>query len=85
MVPVSANTMPYVNPAVDRLLDEAAQEFNIGRQNELLAKLHEIIVDDAPWIFIVHDLNPRALSPRVKGFVPPQSWFVDLTSVSVVK
>src|SRR6266849_5074702 len=32
--------------------------------------------DDAPWIFVAHDLNPRALSPRVKGFVQPQSWFV---------
>jgi peptide/nickel transport system substrate-binding protein len=83
VVPVSLNTMPYINPEVDRLLDEAAQTFDIGRQNEILAKLHEIIVDDAPWIFIVHDLNPRALSPKVKGFVPPQSWFVDLTSVSV--
>jgi hypothetical protein len=27
----------------------------------------------------VHDLNPRAMSPKVKGFVQPQSWFVDLT------
>jgi peptide/nickel transport system substrate-binding protein len=85
VVPVSLNTMPYINPEVDKLLDEAAQTFDIGRQNEILAKLHEIVVDDAPWIFIVHDLNPRALSAKVKGFVPPQSWFVDLTSVSVGK
>jgi peptide/nickel transport system substrate-binding protein len=40
-------------------------------------------VDDAPGIFVAHDLNPRALSPKVKGFVQPQSWFVDLTPVSV--
>jgi hypothetical protein len=38
-----------------------------------------MIVEDAPWIFVVHDLNPRAMSPKVKGFVQPQSWFVDLT------
>ena len=44
-----------------------------------------VLVDDAPWIFIVHDLNPRAMSAKVKGFVQPQSWFVDLTSVSVTK
>src|SRR5205814_939701 len=50
---------------------------------QILARLHELIVDDAPWIFVVHDQNPRALSARVKGFVPPQSWFVDLTSVTV--
>ena len=46
-------------------------------------RLHEIVVDDAPWIFVVHDQNPRALSPKVKGFVQPQSWFVDLTAVTV--
>jgi len=31
----------------------------------------------------VHDQNPRALSAKVKGFVQPQSWFADLTSVTV--
>jgi hypothetical protein len=31
----------------------------------------------------VHDLNPRAMSRRVTGFTPVQSWFVDLTRVNV--
>jgi hypothetical protein len=31
----------------------------------------------------VHDLNPRAMSQEVRGFVSPQSWFVDLTLVRV--
>ena len=42
-------------------------------------------MDDAPWILIVHDLNPRAMTTKVKGFVQPQSWFVDLTLVSLGK
>jgi ABC-type transport system substrate-binding protein len=46
-------------------------------------KAHERLVDNPPWLFIVHDLNPRAMSPKVRGFVSPQSWFVDLTLVSV--
>ena len=77
--PVGANRMPYLNPEVDRLIEAAESEFDLDKQNQILAKVHEIIVDDAPWVFIVHDLNPRALSPKVKGFVQPQSWFVDLT------
>ena len=44
---------------------------------------HQRLVDNPPWLFIVHDLNPRALSKKVKGFVSPQSWFVDLSLVSV--
>ncbi len=46
-------------------------------------KAHERLVDNPPWLYIVHDLNPRAMSPKVRGFVSPQSWFVDLTLVSV--
>jgi len=83
VVPVSVNTMPYINPEADKLIDEAERTFDIAKQNEILARLHEVIVDDAPWIFVVHDQNPRALSPKVKGFVQPQSWFVDLTAVTV--
>ncbi len=83
VVPVAVNTMPYINPEADRLIDEAERTFDVGKQNEILARLHELVVDDAPWIFVVHDQNPRALSARVKGFVQPQSWFVDLTSVTV--
>jgi len=41
------------------------------------------VVDQAPWLFICHDLNPRAFSPKLKGFAPAQSWFVNLSSVSM--
>jgi len=85
VVPNSVNTMPYINPEADATIEAAEKTFDVKEQDRLLGKLHEIIVDDAPWIFIVHDLNPRAMSAKVKGFVQPQSWFVDLTSVSLTK
>ena len=44
---------------------------------------HERLVDNPPWLYIVHDLNPRAMSKRVQGFVSPQSWFVDLARVDL--
>jgi hypothetical protein len=44
---------------------------------------HERLVDNPPWLYVVHDLNPRGMSKKVHGFVSPQSWFVDLTRVSV--
>jgi ABC-type transport system substrate-binding protein len=50
---------------------------------EAYRKAHERLVDNPPWLYIVHDLNPRAMSPKIKGFVSPQSWFVDLTLVSM--
>ena len=47
------------------------------------AHAHERVVDNPPWLFIVHDLNPRAMSRRVHGFTSAQSWFQDLTTVEV--
>jgi peptide/nickel transport system substrate-binding protein len=44
---------------------------------------HERLVDNPPWLFIVHDLNPRAMTKRVQGFVSAQSWFLDLTLVTM--
>ena len=40
-------------------------------------------VDNALWIWIAHDLNPRAMNPKVKGFVQAQSWFQDLTPITM--
>jgi ABC-type transport system substrate-binding protein len=77
--PRSLNVMHYLNPEADRLIETAEASFDPKVRDETLGKLHELLMDDAPWIFVVHDLNPRAMSPKVKGFVQPQSWFVDLT------
>ncbi|MBS0519088.1 MAG: ABC transporter substrate-binding protein [Proteobacteria bacterium] len=61
-------------------LSEATDE---ATYNKYYAMAHERLVDNPPWLYIVHDLNPRAMSKKVKGFVSPQSWFVDLTLVSM--
>jgi peptide/nickel transport system substrate-binding protein len=44
---------------------------------------HERLLDNPPYLYIVHDLNPRAMNKKVQGFVPAQSWFTDLTLVSM--
>ena len=48
-----------------------------------LAKLHAAGVDEALFIWIAHDVAPRAMSPRIRGYVQPQSWFVDLRLPSI--
>ena len=47
------------------------------------AEAHTRLVDNPPWLFIVHDLNPRAMSRRVRGFTSAQSWFQDLVPVDL--
>ena len=66
-------------------MDDLAETIMRARSEEewapLIPKLHELVVRDARNLFIVSDLNPRAMSPRVKGFVQAQSWMQDITPI----
>ena len=73
----------YSNPKVDALLKEASGTVDRDARYKLLQKAAADITADAPWLFVVNDRNPRALSPQVHNFVEPQSWFLDLTHVYV--
>jgi peptide/nickel transport system substrate-binding protein len=81
--PVANNWGLYNDPTADALCDKARLEFDIGKQDQAIAELHQYVVDQAMWIWVVHDLNPRALAPKVKGFVPPQAWYVDLSALDI--
>jgi peptide/nickel transport system substrate-binding protein len=82
-VPFGFNWGGYKNEKADILARKAKETFDTKEQDKLLAELHEVILADHMWIWAVHDLNPRALRPNVKGFVQAQSWFQDLTPVTV--
>jgi ABC-type transport system substrate-binding protein len=73
----------YTNEKVDELLNKAQATFEPEAQMKLLAAAHEIVVDEAAWLFIVHDLNPRAMSSKVKNFKPAQSWYQDFTHITM--
>ena len=83
--PAGSNWGMLVDPWYDKTLAEAAQTFDAGELAKKLAKVHERVVDNAEWIWVVHDVNPRALAPHVKGFVQAKSWFQDLTSITIEK
>jgi peptide/nickel transport system substrate-binding protein len=81
--PKGANWGHHGNPAMDKLIEDILAEFNTAKRLALLTKLHEMMSEEAALIFVAHDLNPRAMSPKVNGFVQAQSWFQDLTPVTV--
>lgn len=60
--PNGSNWSLYKNPKVDQLLDQAFETFEPGPRHALIAQAHALIVDEAPWVFIVNDLNPRPQS-----------------------
>jgi peptide/nickel transport system substrate-binding protein len=81
--PVGVNWSYYANPAVDALVNEALTTFDAAKQDALMARIHEKVVDDAVLIWVVHDTNPHALSPKIKSYVQAQHWFQDLTTIGV--
>jgi peptide/nickel transport system substrate-binding protein len=83
--PKGANWGHFGNSAVDKLVDGVLAEFDTAKRLALLTRLHEMMNEEAVLIFVAHDLNPRAMSPKVQGFVQAQSWFQDLTPVSVTQ
>jgi ABC-type transport system substrate-binding protein len=81
--PNGFNFEQWKDDVFDASLKTMAEASDAAVIAEATRKAHERLVDNPPWLYIVHDLNPRAMSPKVKGFVSPQSWFVDLTLVSM--
>ncbi|MBV9077578.1 MAG: ABC transporter substrate-binding protein [Methylobacteriaceae bacterium] len=83
VAPVGVNWGYYKNEKVDALIDEAKKSFDPAKQDALLAQAHAQVVDDAVLVWVVHDTNPHALSPKVKSFVQAQHWFQDLTTIGL--
>jgi peptide/nickel transport system substrate-binding protein len=81
--PAGSNWGHYSNPEVDRLVDAIFAEFDTQKRDALLARLHEKMNEDAVMIWVVHDLNPRALASNLHGFIQAQSWYQDLTPITV--
>ncbi len=73
----------YQDPVADALCVEARQTFETDAQNAVLGRLHARLVDQAMWLWVVHDANPRGLARRVRNFTQAQSWMQDLTPITL--
>src|SRR5258708_6959216 len=81
--PAGNNFEHWKDDKFETALDTAAEATARAIFQASYRRANGRLVDDPPWLYIVHDLNPRAFSKRVHGFVPAQSWLTDLTSVSL--
>jgi ABC-type transport system substrate-binding protein len=81
--PASTNWGHFSNARFDELAARAQASFDPEEQTRLLAEAHAILIDEAAWLFICHDLNPRAMSRAVKNFRPAQSWSQDFTQITM--
>jgi len=83
--PTGVNFGYYSDPEMDKLLSAAQNTFDPKQLDAALAKVHTKMVDDALFVWVVHDVAPRAMSKKVKGFVQARNWFQSLSPVHMDK
>lgn len=81
--PVSNNWGFFGNDEFDGLIAKARSTFDGKDRDAALANLHKRIVEEAPFLWVAHDVGPRAMSAKVKGVVQPKSWFIDIAPMSI--
>jgi ABC-type transport system substrate-binding protein len=63
------NTGKYSNLALDAILDQARTEQDVTKRIQLYQQAEQIIVQDAPGLFLLHDVSYELVRPTIKGFV----------------
>lgn len=81
--PVSNNWGMFGNDEFDGLIANARTTFEPDARDAALAKLHARIVEEAPFVWVAHDVGPRAMAEKVKGVVQPRSWFIDIAPMYI--
>ena len=70
------------NPEVDKLLLEGKETTDQAKRLEAYQKAQELIVQDAPWIFLQEGENLTAARNNVQGLVSSPSGRYQLNKVS---
>ena len=78
-----ANNGRYADPVLDDLLGQLEAAADPAQRLDLFMQVNRQTSETHPWLLVVNDLHPRALASNVQGFINPQSWFIDLTTVTV--
>ena len=64
----SNNYTSYSNPKVDELIENARVESDQAGREAMYKEMAEILWDDAPYVFLYHELDYKAMKKNVKGF-----------------
>jgi peptide/nickel transport system substrate-binding protein len=65
---VSFNWSGISNPQLDQLLEQTRQISDHAERKKLYSQAIQILEDEMPAIFIVHPVEPKAMSPKVQGY-----------------
>ena len=63
----ACNYTGFSNPAYDKMLDDAAQEGDTGKRNDLLKQANNLLYDEAPVWFFNYNKAVMAYQPWIHG------------------
>lgn len=69
------NFLLYSNPVIDDLLDRARAASSIDERIELYHEAQDIVLRDAPTVFLYYENRVFGVSDRVQGFQPSSNGF----------
>lgn len=81
--PAGTNWGFYCDKDMDALFDKVRNTFDAAEQDKVMQQIHEKYVNDALFLMVTHDVAPRAMTSKVKGFVQAQNWFQDFSTISM--
>ena len=81
--PNGPNRALYRNTRFDDLLQQARLTTDQAKRTSLYKEAQRILVDDAPWIFVDHEIQIAALGKRVQGFKLHPSFDLRVETISL--
>lgn len=66
--PVATNWGYFSTPETEKLAAAVKHAFTPAEMNQAAGELHAALVDQVPFLFVAHDVGPRAISPAVTGW-----------------
>ncbi|MHA6258438.1 glutathione ABC transporter substrate-binding protein [Sporosarcina sp. CAU 1771] len=82
---VSGNRSFYDNPEVDKLLEDGRKEIDPVARQVFYDKAQDILVEDAPMIFLQHQAYLTGVSNDIEGYWIDTSGYYKLQDVKFVK
>ncbi|HUM16862.1 MAG TPA: ABC transporter substrate-binding protein [Candidatus Nitrosotalea sp.] len=81
--PSGPNRALYKNEKYDELLHQARLTTDQARRADLYRQAQKLLVEDAPWIFIDHEIQTAAHNKRVQGFKLHPSFDLRVETISL--
>jgi len=87
MPPRGNNLAFYRNAQVDDLLDRGAAAVDPTARVQIYGRVQEIVMDDAPWLFLTERREAVAWRSHVRGvrFIPSSAGLIDVRTVTTAR